>query len=51
MHDANVTNWFCAGLQVAKWTGDFFNHGIYDAHIQLKGVPLLEWETDSEMDK
>ncbi|XP_056897636.1 H(+)/Cl(-) exchange transporter 6 [Takifugu flavidus] len=38
-------------LMVAKWTGDFFNKGIYDAHIQLRGVPLLEWETDSQMDK
>jgi len=36
---------------VAKWTGDFFNKGIYDIHIHLKGVPLLEWETEVEMDK
>uniref|UniRef100_A0A3B3SY55 Chloride channel protein n=1 Tax=Paramormyrops kingsleyae TaxID=1676925 RepID=A0A3B3SY55_9TELE len=38
-------------LMVAKWTGDFFNKGIYDIHIKLKGVPLLEWETEAEMDK
>ncbi|XP_047223497.1 H(+)/Cl(-) exchange transporter 6 [Girardinichthys multiradiatus] len=38
-------------LMVAKWTGDLFNKGIYDIHIQLKGVPLLEWETEVEMDK
>uniref|UniRef100_A0A672L5D7 Chloride channel protein n=1 Tax=Sinocyclocheilus grahami TaxID=75366 RepID=A0A672L5D7_SINGR len=38
-------------LMVAKWTGDFFNKGIYDIHIHLKGVPLLEWETEVEMDK
>uniref|UniRef100_A0A4W6CS89 Chloride channel protein n=1 Tax=Lates calcarifer TaxID=8187 RepID=A0A4W6CS89_LATCA len=38
-------------LMVAKWTGDFFNKGIYDIHIQLRGVPLLEWETEVEMDK
>ncbi|XP_029975274.1 chloride transport protein 6 isoform X2 [Salarias fasciatus] len=38
-------------LMVAKWTGDFFNKGIYDIHIQLRGVPLLEWETELEMDK
>uniref|UniRef100_H3CC90 Chloride channel protein n=1 Tax=Tetraodon nigroviridis TaxID=99883 RepID=H3CC90_TETNG len=38
-------------LMVAKWTGDFFNRGIYDVHIQLRGVPLLEWETDVQMDK
>ncbi|XP_041977945.1 H(+)/Cl(-) exchange transporter 7 [Aricia agestis] len=31
-------------LVVAKWTGDFFNEGIYDIHIQLAGVPLLGWE-------
>lgn len=37
--------------QVAKWTGDFFNKGIYDIHIELRGVPLLEWETQVEMDK
>lgn len=43
--------WFCVDYQVAKWTGDFFNKGIYDIHIQLRGVPLLEWETEIEMDK
>ncbi|XP_039612007.1 chloride transport protein 6 isoform X1 [Polypterus senegalus] len=38
-------------LMVAKWTGDFFNRGIYDIHIKLRGVPILEWETEVEMDK
>ncbi|KAB0400131.1 hypothetical protein E2I00_010276, partial [Balaenoptera physalus] len=38
-------------LMVAKWTGDFFNKGIYDIHVGLRGVPLLEWETKVEMDK
>ncbi|XP_043340656.1 chloride transport protein 6 isoform X3 [Cervus elaphus] len=38
-------------LMVAKWTGDFFNKGIYDIHVGLRGVPLLEWETEVEMDK
>ncbi|NXK25897.1 CLCN6 protein, partial [Arenaria interpres] len=38
-------------LMVAKWTGDFFNKGIYDIHVNLRGVPLLEWETEVEMDK
>ncbi|XP_050316045.1 H(+)/Cl(-) exchange transporter 7 isoform X2 [Anthonomus grandis grandis] len=28
----------------AKWTGDFFNEGIYDTLIELAGVPLLPWE-------
>ncbi|RXM96401.1 Chloride transport protein 6 [Acipenser ruthenus] len=41
---------FLGGV-VAKWTGDFFNKGIYDIHIMLRGVPLLEWETEVEMDK
>eukprot|EP01128_Nolandella_sp_AFSM9_P007507 TRINITY_DN4131_c0_g1_i1.p1 TRINITY_DN4131_c0_g1~~TRINITY_DN4131_c0_g1_i1.p1 ORF type:complete len:888 (+),score=102.47 TRINITY_DN4131_c0_g1_i1:24-2666(+) len=31
-------------LMVAKWTGDWFNHGIYDIHIELAHVPVLEWE-------
>ncbi|KAB1268719.1 Chloride transport protein 6 [Camelus dromedarius] len=38
-------------LMVAKWTGDFFTKGIYDIHVGLRGVPLLEWETEVEMDK
>ncbi|XP_070466889.1 H(+)/Cl(-) exchange transporter 6 isoform X1 [Equus przewalskii] len=38
-------------LMVAKWTGDFFSKGIYDIHVGLRGVPLLEWETEVEMDK
>ncbi|OBS75495.1 hypothetical protein A6R68_14022 [Neotoma lepida] len=37
-------------LMVAKWTGDFFNKGLYDIHVGLRGVPLLEWETEVEMD-
>lgn len=36
-------------LMVAKWSGDFFNDGLYDIHIHLKGVPLLEWDTPSDM--
>nr|XP_022900441.1 H(+)/Cl(-) exchange transporter 7 [Onthophagus taurus] len=31
-------------LIAAKWTGDFFNEGIYDTHIQLNGIPLLPWD-------
>nr|XP_039270585.1 chloride transport protein 6-like [Styela clava] len=31
-------------LMVAKWAGDIFNHGIYDIHVFIKGVPLLEWD-------
>lgn len=36
-------------LQVAKWSGDLFNEGLYDIHIQLKSVPLLEWTAPQEM--
>lgn len=53
-HDGEIFTiqcFFVFYCQVAKWTGDFFNKGIYDIHIQLKGVPLLEWETEVEMDK
>ncbi|XP_041377283.1 chloride transport protein 6-like [Gigantopelta aegis] len=35
-------------LMVAKWAGDVFNEGLYDIHITLKGVPLLEWDVSSE---
>lgn len=38
-------------LMVAKWTGDLFNKGIYDIYVGLRGVPLLEWETQVEVDK
>ncbi|CAG9856947.1 unnamed protein product [Phyllotreta striolata] len=31
-------------LIAAKWTGDFFNEGIYDTLIQLWGIPFLHWE-------
>lgn len=36
-------------LMVAKWSGDLFNEGLYDIHIQLKSVPLLEWTAPQEM--
>uniref|UniRef100_A0A6M2DZ13 Chloride channel protein n=1 Tax=Xenopsylla cheopis TaxID=163159 RepID=A0A6M2DZ13_XENCH len=32
-------------LIAAKWTGDFFNEGIYDIHIQLTGIPFLQWHS------
>jgi chloride channel 7 len=34
-------------LLLAKWTGDYFNEGIYDMHIHLAKVPILEWEPRS----
>ena len=27
---------------VSKIVGDFFNEGIYDTHIHIRGAPLLE---------
>jgi chloride channel 7 len=38
-------------LMVAKWVGDYFNEGIYDLHIHLKGAPFLEWEPPVVMRK
>ena len=31
-------------LMISKGTGDYFNDGIYDTHIHLWGVPILEWQ-------
>ncbi|EJW85666.1 chloride channel protein 7 [Wuchereria bancrofti] len=30
-------------LMVTKWVGDFFNEGLYDAHIELNEIPILGW--------
>ena len=29
-------------LITARWVGNLFNHGLYDIHIHLNCVPLLE---------
>ena len=31
-------------MMAAKLCGDLFNEGLFDMHIQLSGIPLLEWE-------
>ena len=33
-------------IMAAKLIGDLFNEGIFDMHIQLGGIPLLDWEWD-----
>lgn len=34
-------------LIFAKWSGDIFNEGLYDIHIELKHIPLLGWNAPS----
>ncbi|CAB4069032.1 CLCN7 [Lepeophtheirus salmonis] len=29
---------------IAKYTGDYFNDGLYDVHSELNGVPYLPWQ-------
>jgi len=36
-------------VMAAKWTGDLFNKGLYDIHIDLKKVPLLEGHPEKSM--
>jgi len=38
-------------LMCAKWVGDFFIHGLYDVHIELKRIPMLEWSPPIYMRK
>ncbi|XP_033097754.1 chloride transport protein 6-like isoform X2 [Anneissia japonica] len=38
-------------LMVAKWSGDLFNRGLYDIHIDVKGVPLLEWDAPKKAER
>mmetsp|Transcript_36640 Transcript_36640/g.85880 ORF Transcript_36640/g.85880 Transcript_36640/m.85880 type:complete len:764 (-) Transcript_36640:12-2303(-) len=33
---------------VSKWTGDLFTIGLYDIHLELKKVPLLELSPEKE---
>jgi len=36
-------------VMAAKWSGDLFNKGIYDIHIDLRHVPLLEGRAEKPM--
>lgn len=36
---------------VAKFVGDSMSEGIYDLHIILKGIPILEPRIREETDK
>ncbi|XP_071945627.1 H(+)/Cl(-) exchange transporter 6-like [Antedon mediterranea] len=38
-------------LMVAKWSGDLFNRGLYDIHVDVKGVPLLEWDAPKKAER
>ena len=37
-------------LIISKQVADYFNDGIYDTHIHLWGVPILEWEPPPKSD-
>merc|ERR1719399_352012 len=38
-------------VAASKWAGDFFNRGLYDIHILIKNVPLLEAFAEHDMKK
>ncbi|XP_058053621.1 H(+)/Cl(-) exchange transporter 7 [Anopheles bellator] len=35
-------------LMAAKWSGDYFNEGIYDTQIRTSRVPMLPWHLEPE---
>ena len=37
-------------LIISKQVADYFNDGIYDTHIHLWGVPILEWQAPPKSD-
>ena len=38
-------------LMAARFTGNVFNEGLYDIHIKLKGIPFLEPEVPSLVER
>lgn len=38
-------------IMAAKLVGDLFNEGLFDMHIQLSGIPLIEWEPPAKTKK
>lgn len=33
-------------VMAAKWSGDYFNEGVYDNQIKASKVPMLPWHVD-----
>ncbi|XP_055609644.1 H(+)/Cl(-) exchange transporter 7 isoform X2 [Uranotaenia lowii] len=36
-------------LMSAKWSGDYFNEGIYDTQIKTSKVPMLPWHVEPKL--
>ena len=51
IHLKIINNFEMFVIQVAKWSGDLFNNGLYDIHVELKGVPLLGWEPSKNTER
>jgi chloride channel 7 len=37
-------------IMISKFVGDVFNSSLYDMHIQIRGVPFLEWFATKDME-
>ncbi|XP_055530682.1 H(+)/Cl(-) exchange transporter 7 isoform X1 [Wyeomyia smithii] len=38
-------------LMSAKWSGDYFNEGIYDTQIKMSKVPMLPWHVEPSLEQ
>ncbi|XP_058832107.1 H(+)/Cl(-) exchange transporter 7 [Topomyia yanbarensis] len=38
-------------LMSAKWSGDYFNEGIYDTQIKTSKVPMLPWHVEPKLEQ